>query len=46
MQRGTLIKLHLKSDAQDYLETHTIERIVRLYSDHIQFPIELVDTEA
>ncbi|MFY0613536.1 MAG: molecular chaperone HtpG [Hyphomicrobiaceae bacterium] len=42
VQRGTVIKLHLKSDAHDYLEVHTIERIVRLYSDHIQFPIELV----
>ncbi len=43
--RGTVIKLHLKSDAKDYLEAHTIERIVRLYSDHIQFPIELVNAE-
>ena len=45
VQRGTVIKLHLKADAHDYLEPHTIERIVRLYSDHIQFPIELVDAE-
>ena len=43
VQRGTEITLHLKSDASDYLEPHTIERIVRLYSDHIQFPIELID---
>lgn len=43
--RGTAIKLHLKSDAKEYLEAHRIERIVRLYSDHIQFPIELVDGE-
>ncbi len=43
--RGTEITLHLKPDAQDYLEAVTIERIVRLYSDHIQFPIELVDEE-
>ena len=43
--RGTVIKLHLKSDAKEYLEAHTIERVVRLYSDHIQFPIELVDGE-
>jgi len=45
VQRGTVIKLHLKPDAHDYLEAHTIERIVRLYSDHIQFPIELIDIE-
>lgn len=45
VQRGTVIKLHLKPNAHDYLEAHTIERIVRLYSDHIQFPIELIEVE-
>jgi molecular chaperone HtpG len=39
--RGTEIVLHLKEDAKTYLEPHTIERIVRTYSDHIMFPIEL-----
>jgi len=42
-RRGTNIVLHLKKDAAKYLETHQIERIVRAYSDNIQFPIELVD---
>jgi molecular chaperone HtpG len=41
--RGTSIVLHLKKDAAKYLETYEIERIVRAYSDNIQFPIELVD---
>jgi molecular chaperone HtpG len=41
--RGTNIVLHLKPDAAKYLETYEIERIVRAYSDNIQFPIELVD---
>ncbi len=41
--RGTEIVLHLKEDAKKYLETHTIERVVKTYSDHISFPIELVD---
>jgi molecular chaperone HtpG len=40
--RGTEIVLHLKEDAKKYLETNEIERIVRAYSDNIQFPIELV----
>ena len=39
--RGTEVVLHLKADAKRYLEAHTIERIVRTYSDHILFPIEL-----
>src|SRR6201747_2787707 len=43
--RGTEIVLHLKEDAKKYLESHEIERIVRAYSDNIQFPIELVPEE-
>jgi molecular chaperone HtpG len=43
--RGTEIVLHLKKDAQKYLETYEIERIVRAYSDNIQFPIELLPEE-
>jgi molecular chaperone HtpG len=43
--RGTEIVLHLKEDARKYLETHEIERIVRAYSDNIQFPILLVPGE-
>jgi molecular chaperone HtpG len=43
--RGTEIVLHLKEHAKKYLETHEIERIVRAYSDNIQFPIELVPEE-
>jgi molecular chaperone HtpG len=40
--RGTIITLHLKENAAKYLEPFEIERIVRAYSDNIQFPIELV----
>jgi molecular chaperone HtpG len=40
--RGTEIVLHLKEEAKKYLETYEIERIVRSYSDNIQFPIFLV----
>jgi molecular chaperone HtpG len=41
--RGTRVSLHLKPDADAYLEPHEIERIVKTYSDHILFPVELVD---
>ena len=44
--RGTEIVLHLKEDALKYLQPYEIERIVRTYSDHILFPIELVDEES
>ena len=43
--RGTEIVLHLKKDAAKYLESYEIERIVRAYSDNIQFPIELIAEE-
>jgi len=43
--RGTEIVLHLKPDADKYLEAYEIERIVRAYSDNIQFPIVLVPEE-
>lgn len=39
--RGTEVVLHLKGDARKYLEPREIERIVRMYSDHILFPIEI-----
>jgi molecular chaperone HtpG len=39
--RGTVVSLHLKEDAKRYLAPEAIERIVRTYSDHILFPIEL-----
>jgi molecular chaperone HtpG len=45
LKRGTEIVLHLKNDATKYLETYEIERIVRAYSDNIQFPIELAGEE-
>ena len=44
--RGTEVVLHLKDDAKRYLEPYEIERIVRTYSDHILFPIELADGKA
>jgi molecular chaperone HtpG len=41
--RGTEVRLHLKEDAKRYLEPFELERMVRTYSDHILFPIELLD---
>jgi molecular chaperone HtpG len=41
--RGTEIVLHLKPDAKRYAEPAEIRRIVAAYSDHILFPIALVE---
>ena len=43
--RGTRIRLKLKPDAQNFLEPREIERIVKTYSDHILFPVELVEAD-
>src|SRR5947209_2093728 len=45
MKRGTEITLHLKDDAKKYLEPYEIRRVVSTYSDHIQFPIELIEPQ-
>jgi molecular chaperone HtpG len=45
VKRGTEIVLHLKDDAKKYLEPYEIRRVVSTYSDHILFPIELVEGE-
>ncbi|MBP5858970.1 molecular chaperone HtpG [Marivibrio halodurans] len=39
--RGTRITLHLKEDADEFLERMRLERIIKTYSDHIPFPIRL-----
>ena len=44
--RGTEITLHLREDAGQFLTASTIEEVIRRYSDHISFPIFLVDPEA
>ena len=38
---GTDIKLFLKEDAKDYVDTIYLRHIIRTYSDHISYPIVL-----
>ncbi|MBM3513433.1 MAG: molecular chaperone HtpG [Alphaproteobacteria bacterium] len=39
--RGTKIVLHIKKDAEDFLDPHRLRRIVKTYSDHIAIPVIL-----
>ncbi len=38
---GTDIKLYLKEDAKDFVDTIYLRHIIRTYSDHVEYPIEL-----
>ena len=40
---GTQVILHLKDDAAQYTERHTVERIVRAQSGHVPVPIAIAE---
>jgi molecular chaperone HtpG len=42
--RGTDIVLHLKTDAEDFLESWKLRSLVKKFSDFIEHPVELVTT--
>jgi molecular chaperone HtpG len=39
--RGARITLHLKKDAEEFLDPHRLRQIVKTYSDHIALPVIL-----
>lgn len=43
--RGTTITLHVKEDAEEFLEEARLSHIVKTYSNHIPFPIRLAKVE-
>lgn len=42
---GTTITLHLKKDADEFLDPHRLRHIIKTYSDHIGLPIVLETVE-
>ena len=40
---GTEIILHIKKTEKDYLDSFRIENIVKKYSDHIPYPVKLIE---
>jgi molecular chaperone HtpG len=42
LKRGTKIILHLKDDAEDFLDRFHIKHVVQTYSDHINFKIDFI----
>lgn len=42
--RGTTITLHMKDDAEEYLEEQRIQTVIKTYADHIALPVILKAT--
>jgi molecular chaperone HtpG len=42
-ERGTTIELKLKPDADEFLDPARLRSLIRKYSDHIAFPVRLVE---
>ncbi|MDE0507750.1 MAG: molecular chaperone HtpG [Gammaproteobacteria bacterium] len=38
-ERGTIVMLHLKDDAKEFLESYRLRGIVKKYADHISIPV-------
>ncbi len=45
-ERGTRVTLHLKEDEKEFAEAFRIESLIRKYSDHIGFPVALLEPGA
>ncbi|SFR59912.1 molecular chaperone HtpG [Thiomicrospira sp. ALE5] len=41
--KGTEIVLHLKDGMDEFLSSHRLKNIITTYSDHISFPIEMLE---
>lgn len=44
-KRGTEITLHIKEGLDEYLSDYRIQNIIKKYSDHISWPIKMMETE-
>ncbi|MBI2241578.1 MAG: molecular chaperone HtpG [Magnetospirillum gryphiswaldense] len=43
--RGASLELHLREDAQEFLEAFRLKSIIKRYSDHINIPVVMKDGE-
>jgi molecular chaperone HtpG len=44
-QRGTTITLHLKADAEEFLEPYRVRSVIKKYADHIAIPVQLPEMD-
>jgi molecular chaperone HtpG len=45
LPRGTKIELYVKDSEVEFLEKFRLQHIIRTYSDHLTFPVELIDQD-
>jgi molecular chaperone HtpG len=44
--RGTELKIYVRSDCQEYLDAHRLEAIIRRHSDYVAYPIRIGGKQA
>ena len=44
--RGTEIKVFVRSDCEEYLDAHRLESVVRRHSDYVSYPIKVAGKQA
>ena len=42
-EHGTIITLHLKKDASEFLEQIRVGHVIKTYADHISYPVNFID---
>ena len=45
-ERGTEIKIYVRSDCEEYLDAHHLEQIVKRHSDYVAHPIKVAGKQA
>jgi molecular chaperone HtpG len=44
-ERGTTVVLHLRADEHDFADPHRLRNLIRRYSDHISFPVQMLEQQ-
>ena len=44
-ERGTTVVLHLREDDKEFADPHRLRNLIRRYSDHIGFPVEMLEQQ-
>ena len=45
-ERGTEIKIYIRSDCEEFLDAHRVEAVIRKHSDFVSYPIKVAGKQA